>query len=414
MQSETEKIGASALNSPDADDAQGPVTAKSASEEMADQLRSTEMAYRTIFNSVNDAIFVQDTETGLILDLNDRSCELFGYQRYELIGMTHGEISSQQNGADSAEGFRRLEFAMAGEPQQFEWEGRRKDGTVIPIEVSLRRAEINGRPRVLAVVRDITDRKQAEELLREALKKAESATISKSEFLANMSHEVRTPLNGIMGMAQLLKATGMNEEQAEYLRLLDESARHLLSLINDILDISRIEAGRMKLEQTPFSLREIVSQSMQMHRQTAEHKGIALASSYDNAPQDSLIGDPLRIKQIILNLVGNAVKFTEKGGVTVTLEQRQDQDEHLLLHLTVADTGIGIGSEVMDKLFAPFTQGDSSTTRLYGGSGLGLAICRRLADLMGGRVWGESVKGEGSTFHLELPLRKGAAAENKQ
>jgi PAS domain S-box-containing protein len=383
----------------------------SATQEAAEQLKSTETAYRTIFNSVNDAIFVHDADTGLILDVNERSCELFGYQRYELIGMTHGDISSQKNGSDSAEGFRRLGLAVAGEPQQFEWEGCRKDGTTVPIEVSLRRAEINGRSRVLAVVRDISDRKHNEELLREALKRAEIATRSKSEFLANMSHEVRTPLNGIMGMAQLLKSTGMNEEQTGYLKLLDESARHLLSLISDILDISRIEAGRMKIEKTPFSLGEIVEQSLQMHRQNADNKGITLCCKFDNAPEDHLIGDPLRLKQIILNMVGNAVKFTDKGGVTVHLSQKPAPDGTVLLHLAVEDTGIGIAPEVVEKLFVPFTQGDSSTTRLYGGSGLGLAICRRLADLMGGQVWAESIQGKGSVFHLELSLVKSEIAQ---
>jgi PAS domain S-box-containing protein len=397
----------------DADKSSQQMVYISASQEAAEQLKSTETAYRTIFNSVNDAIFVHDTDTGLILDVNERSCELFGYQRYELIGMTHSDISSQQNGSDSAEGFRRLGLAVAGEPQQFEWEGRRKDGTIVPIEVSLRRAEINGRSRVLAVVRDISDRKHNEELLREALKKAEIATRSKSEFLANMSHEVRTPLNGIMGMAQLLKSTGMNEEQTEYLKLLDESARHLLSLINDILDISRIEAGRMKIEKTPFSLGEIVEQSLHMHRQNADNKGITLACKFDDVPEDHLIGDPLRLKQVILNMVGNAVKFTDKGGVTVHLSQKTDPAGTVLLHLAVEDTGIGIAPDVMEKLFAPFTQGDSSTTRLYGGSGLGLAICRRLADLMGGRVWGESTQGKGSVFHLELPLLKSEIVQQK-
>jgi PAS domain S-box-containing protein len=376
-----------------------------AAREDALALQAAENAYRTIFNATNDAIFIMDPQMGMIIDCNKQALHLFGRPREELIGSNPVQLSPPDHPAFSFEQARRyIQAAIEGEPQLFEWFCVRPDGTTFWVEVSLRAAEINGRQRLLAVVRDITERKLVTQNLQHARDMAQAATVAKNEFLANMSHEVRTPLNGIMGLSQLLRTTNLTEEQAGYMDMLDGSARNLLALINDILDISRIEAGSLAIQHTPFSLAKLLREVAGMYEKPAAEKGIDFAMRQPDDLPPALVGDPLRLKQVLINLVGNAIKFTSHGGVSVHIHRLHDFPQGRRLRFEVRDSGIGMAPETLQKIFNPFTQADASTARNHGGSGLGLAICRRLSELMGGSIRAESSLGQGSCFIVELPF----------
>lgn len=345
-----------------------------------------------------------------IIQVNQKLCSMVGYEPDELVGqsvrMLHVDEQHYQDWGPSFRQVRDGSFQGTAEHPS-----RRKDGSVIWCVFNGTRLTLpDGDQGVIWSVIDISDRKQAELELQAAKEAAEAASQAKSQFLANMSHEIRTPLNGIVGMVYLLRDTRLTDEQQHYLDTIETSSNSLVTLISDILDLSKIEAGRMVIESVNFSLRQTLEELLASQQFQLSQKRITGRIDIPDTIPDLLLGDQLRLRQILLNLLGNAVKFTEQGFVALGVRLVSQHGDSLRLHFSVADTGIGMTPDVLERIFAPFEQADNSTTRQYGGSGLGLTICRRLCALMGGRVWAESRVGVGSTFHVELPF----ALSNRQ
>ena len=386
----------------------------------AEELRASEERYRSLVDVSPEAIVVLDAGAGRFVDANPKALELFGMSREELLSKHPAEVSPSEQAdgrptPDAAGGY--IAAALEGHKPIFDWLHRNADGENIQCEVRLvRYPDPSGENDKLlrATIADVSWRKEIEENLRRAKEAAETADRAKSEFLANMSHEIRTPMNGIIGMGELLSATELSNDQQHFLDLMRQSADALLRLLNDILDFSKIEAGRLELETIPFDLRDQVGRAVQVLALKASEKHLELTCRIAPEIPDRVLGDPGRLRQILVNLVGNAIKFTSEGEVSIDVSSEDFDDESALLHFTVHDTGIGIPRDKQSRLFQPFTQVDASTTREFGGTGLGLAICSNLVQMMGGRIWIDSQAGRGTRFHFVVRFPVAESSETPQ
>jgi len=381
-------------------------------------LSKSEKRYRDLFESISDFIYTHDLE-GRILSINPVAARGMGYSPKEIIGRHLGDFMPPEHRQDFYDEYM----------QQIRSQGSSKGVTIFLAKDGSRHyIEYRGvlikqegeATYVSGSGHDITERLRAERAL-------EAANMAKSEFLANMSHEIRTPMTAVIGMAELLWETTLTDEQKKFVETIRSSGENLLQLINDILDLSKVEAGQIKLERSPFNLMDVVNNACESQAISAKEKGLKLRWQVGTEVETFILGDPIRLSQILSNLIGNAVKFTEEGEVFVEVRRQEDQRQTMAenagsglqqdpgrtteLLFSVTDTGIGIPPEKTEVIFDRFSQADSSTTRKYGGTGLGLAISRGLAKLMEGRVWVESEVGQGSTFFFTAKFEVQSEAE---
>jgi PAS domain S-box-containing protein len=370
----------------------------------ATQLLRSEDQYQAILATIEDGYFEVDWQ-GRYRFVNEAFCRITGFDARELIGQSYKTFfdpetiqllyDSYSAVYRTGQPLKALEYALVA-----------KDGTQRYVEesVTLKRGPSGEPERFMGIRRDCTARKLAERELAAAKEAAEAASRAKSEFLANMSHEIRTPMNGIIGMTELVLGTELTPYQAECLATVKSSAVSLLAILNDILDFSKIESRKLELESVPFSLVDLVNETLRPLAVAAHEKGLELAADIESDVPDMVIGDPLRLKQVLTNLAGNAVKFTHRGEVLLAVRKDRAEFGKAIVRFAVSDTGIGIPDEKHAAIFDAFSQGDGSTTRRYGGTGLGLAISSTLVRLMGGEIAMQSMPGQGSTFQFSVPL----------
>lgn len=368
------------------------------------ELKKSETVMNLLMSTANDALIVTDEQDKIVL-WNAKAEHIFGYTKEDVkVLRFHDIIVSPKDRALYYKGLPHFKKVGLGPAINCTREvtAYRKDGSAFTCEVSISSGRLDGRWHAFGVVRDITERKTAQNALVVAKTEADKANVAKSQFLATMSHEIRTPINGIIGMLHLCQQTELDEQQQDFIDKTEFSAKNLLTIINDILDFSKVEAGKMELEEAPFSLQTIKESVLSAVGIKAREKSLQLNFEIASQVPLDLIGDVNRLNQILLNLSSNAIKFTASGTVSIAITLLELTEKQCSLQFSVTDTGIGIAESTIGYLFESFKQADNSTTRKFGGTGLGLAISQKLSELMGGKINVQSKLGQGSTFSVEL------------
>ena len=373
----------------------------------SDAARQTELSerkYRALFDSALDAIFVIDPVTSRLLDFNRVAARQLGYERKDLLNQPIEFINADPDFDDL-----KIAPSFVAEPSgssRIETIHRKKDNDLISVEISRSIVNFDGRNLFLWIVRDMTVRKEQEQALKAARALAEQASLAKSTFLANMSHEIRTPMNGVLGMAELLLEDDLSEKQKKRVKTIRDAGDMLLAVLNDVLDYSKVEAGQLAIEDIDFNLNDLLVRVAEFGTVEIGGKTVAIDVASDGMLSSQVNGDPTRVRQVLTNLVSNAVKFTQQGTIAIRLSQEETEMGVILTRFEVSDTGVGIRDELLENIFEKFSQADPTTTREFGGTGLGLAICRSLTELMGGSIGVTSEPGEGSCFWFTVPFAK--------
>ncbi|MEA2626767.1 MAG: two-component system, sensor histidine kinase and response regulator, partial [Candidatus Binatota bacterium] len=374
-----------------------------------DELSKSETYFKTVVEASLDPIAINSHPEGVYLDINRAFEQWSGFTREEVLGRRPADLGFFPD-RESLTRFLR-ELAEKGTVHNVEIAFRMRDGTIRDTLFSAAMVELAGRRLILSFTRDISERKEILEDLRQAREAALEASRLKSEFLANMSHEIRTPMNGVIGMTGLLLDMDLPPQQREFVSIIRSSGEALLTIINDILDFSKIESGRMDLEMIDFDLPTSIAEALELLADKAHGKDLELAYLLHPSLPACVNGDPGRLRQVLVNLVSNALKFTQAGEVVVRARVACEDDRDVLVRIEVEDTGLGISPADQERLFTPFTQVDASTTRKFGGTGLGLSISKRLCEMMGGEIGVRSELGKGSTFWFTIRLGKSLAPE---
>ncbi len=386
----------------------------------------SEAKLRRIFESTSDAIVIFSLVDGRTIEVNNEFTRVTGYTREDALNAPHGKLPVWGNKELGRLFFRELE--TNGILRNLEAQIRNRDGTLAPFLLSGSTVELDGELCAITIARDIAALKRTQDELTAAREQVLIASRAKSEFLSSMSHEIRTPMNAVLGMAEVLSETNLDADQLRYLETMRFNGSTLLTLLDDILDLANVESGRLQLEKAEFDLGDLVEKSVETLAVRAHGKGLELVARIAPGTPTRRVGDPLRLRQVLMNLLGNAIKFTELGAVELTVatedglrddmkdgaqngDAKGGRDGGVLF--SIADTGVGIEAAKLGAIFSDFSQGDSSDTRKYGGSGLGLAIATRLVALMGGRIWVESKHGSGSTFYFTAPLEESNTVSEK-
>jgi len=347
----------------------------------------TQQELKTVLDTMVDGL-VTISDIGRIDSINLAALKLFGYDRQEIINKNIKDLLPKIN--------------IKNYLKYDENVGKRKDGSLLPVELGISEMRIHNKKRIIINIKDITERKEREKEIQYQRDRANEANEAKTMFLATMSHEIRTPLNGIIGFADLLKNHDLDEKSKKYVKTISSSGELLLMLINDILDFSKIEAGELAIENISISLSDVIKQALNLFKEQASENNVKLHLQYDDNIPNFIISDPMRLKQVIINLVSNAIKFTKDANVYLNIKRKNSNNGSVRLLFEVIDEGIGIPQDKLKIIFESFSQVDSSTTREFGGTGLGLAICKRLVNLLGGEIGVQSEVNKGSKFFFEL------------
>lgn len=390
--------------------------------ELNDELQHLRSLHETlellalVASKTDNAVFILDANHSVEW-VNESFVRMTGFDKAEVLGKSVTELLyGESNDGEAVVGLQEMQEALGGgNGVSQEILHKRKDGKTYWASLSITPAvdDEGALNRWIGIATDSTQQRLAQEQLLQAKEAAEEANQVKSEFLANMSHEIRTPMNAIIGMAELALDTELTDEQREYVATIFDSAESLSQLLNDVLDLSKIEAGKLRTEQIAFDLTALLRDSIKTFSFQAKQAGIELELKTDEAIPSFLYGDPMRIRQVLSNLIGNAIKFTSEGGVTLSASVRRKYKRSVRIQFSVADSGIGVSQRELSRIFESFTQADASISRRFGGSGLGLTISQQLVELMGGSLRAESTEGTGSTFSFELPMKLADHADSE-